>query len=249
MSRKVQDLAHSRILDGLLIDKSHFAETQLAELSTLPIPTVCVNGRVPRDAAHEPNHPANMVCIDHRVGAQMATEHLLQLGHRRIGVIAPVPFEIDYGPAMLQARATGFRDAFARRGLEWDPDWIKQGSLTDPKVTVGALDGFLGMEKRPTALYVADDAMALLAINHLRYRGLSVPADLSVMGYGGMSALFNFEPELTTIRAPWRRMGEAGVDMLLSLIAGDELAETTVILNPELVQGETVIPLLQRTVS
>jgi len=245
MSQKILDLGHSGILDGLLIDKSHFAESQMAKLSSSPVPCVYINGRLPRDAVTVAGSDADekwnkyMVCIDHRVGGQMATEHLLRLGHRRIAVIAPIPFEIPYGAAMLQARATGFRDAYARWGLEWDPELIGKGSLTDPKVVIRTVDYFLGMHERPTAMYVADDAMALLTINHLRRRGLSVPEDMSVVGYGGMSGLIMSEPELTTVRAPWRRMGELGAQMLISLLAGDPVEEESIVLAPELVHGET----------
>jgi LacI family transcriptional regulator len=154
-------------------------------------------------------------------GAQIATQHLIDLGHRRIGYINGVKDWIE-----AQNRLSGYREVLSKHGLQVDDALIAQG---DWGVESGyqAARGLLALADRPTAIFSANDIMALGAMYAIQDAGMRIPADVAVVGYDDRDFAAWIRPALTTIRMPSFEMGEAAARLLLEQIAGGELEDAT----------------------
>jgi len=242
-TRQMIDLLMGRVLDGLLIDKSRFSDVQMRMLEATQSPFVLINGRLPASgrAAHA---KAYWVSIDHEQGGRLAVEHLVRLGHRRIGLINPELSGYPRGwlPAWIGDRMAGYRRGLKAAGITPPAGWEVEGSLNDQETAVRAVDRLLAADPEPTAIFVTDDAMAIVVLNYLRRRGWRVPEDISVIGYGGWALNFVADVPLTTIRVPWELMGRLGGELLISLLHQESAAEHVRILLPELVEGRTTGP-------
>jgi LacI family transcriptional regulator, galactose operon repressor len=173
---------------------------------------------------------APVVAVDHNVGssalptvdadnlngAVIATEHLLGLGHRRIGFLTGRP---DLESARLRER--GYRVALERAGIAFDQSLIRVGGYQTETAAEGTRE-LLALADRPTALFAANDVTAIAAMSVARSFGLAVPDDLSVIGFDNVPESALSEPPLTTIEQPIQQMGYDAVKILISLIDGSE---------------------------
>ena len=163
------------------------------------------------------------VDADNRRGAQLATQHLLDLGHRRIGFVGG---RVDLESARL--RQLGFTETLQRAGLEVDPDLVRTGSYEAEESHAAAAD-LLSAPHPPTAVFAANDVSAIAVMEEAARRGLRVPEDLSVVGFDDVPESAMTRPGLTTVHQPIQEMGERAVQVLLGLLAGrapDALHET-----------------------
>jgi len=147
--------------------------------------------------------------IDHRAAAHDMTEHLLGLGHQRIGFIG--------GPADVSTavqRESGFRAAMSAAGLQ--PTLIARGDFT----YTGGFDAArrLLSKEPPTAIFAANDQMALGALNAALTAGVHVPDDLTVVGFGDTSAAQHARPSLTAVGMPRHEMGLAAMEAILAAL-------------------------------
>jgi DNA-binding LacI/PurR family transcriptional regulator len=162
----------------------------------------------------------NAVKVDDAGGAAAAAEHLLSLGHRRIGVLS-MPFRDDdrIGPVepgrlevalyvVTRARMTGYRRAFAAAGLDPDAVPVFETQNDAPSIDDGVA-WLLAREPRPTALVAMSDVIALRALDRLRERGICVPDQMSVVGFDGIPESELSLPPLTTVVQPIREKGRA----------------------------------------
>jgi LacI family transcriptional regulator len=170
---------------------------------------------------------------DNRHGADMATEHLLQLGHRRIGFVSG---RDDLESARL--RELGFRDALARHGVELDPALVRCGQYEEAAAT-DAAHQLLELPEPPTAVFAANDSSAIATMAVARSRGLSVPDQLSVIGFDDIPEGVMVEPALTTIHQPIQEMGERAIELLVQLLAGETPPVTHVTLRTHLVRRQS----------
>ncbi len=241
-TRKLINLVKSKVLDGLLIDKARFGNEQMQLLQEEGVPFVCINGRIP-DHTLDIHKEANWVCIDHAEGGRLATDYLIRKGHRRIGMIHPGISEYpqSFVPACIFQRLVGYEQALKAWGITIDSELVREGSLTDRNLVIQAVDCLVSLADRPTAIFAADDAIAIIAINRLCRLGLRVPEDISVIGYGHWSVSFVADPILTTVDVPWSRMGQLGAETLIKLIGGEDAVERSVVLQPRLWEGESAI--------
>jgi LacI family transcriptional regulator len=194
---------------------------------------------------------APIVAVDHNVrsatlptvdsdnlnGAVTATRHLLDLGHRHIGFLAGRP---DLESAHL--REEGYRRALDEAGVAYDASLVRVGGYL-PETAREAAHDLLAREPRPTAIFAANDASAIETIVVARSLGLSVPDDLSVIGFDNVPESALCEPPLTTIEQPIQRMGEEAVRMLLGLIDDPASRPDQVILPTRLVERASCKPL------
>lgn len=160
---------------------------------------------------------AASVQADHRAGGWMATDHLLGLGHRAIAHIA--------GPSGLSVateRWDGYRDKMGEAGI--DPGAIAHGDFTEGSGHRAALE-LIRSGRHFTAIFCANDLMALGAISALRSAGLEVPAQISVVGFDDIELGRYAVPALTTIRQPLEELARVAVDLLVGLLRGDEARE------------------------
>ncbi|MGH3415829.1 MAG: LacI family DNA-binding transcriptional regulator [Actinocrinis sp.] len=166
---------------------------------------------------------------DNLRGARLATEHLLELGHRRIALLGGRP---DLQSAQL--REQGYRDALEAAGVPVDEALIRTGEY-DPQVSAESARQLLSSADRPTAVFAANDQSALATIEVAAGLGLSVPADVSVVGFDNIPESALCDPPLTTVEQPIRTMGQRAIEILVRLIRGEVPEQTHVTLATRLV--------------
>lgn len=170
------------------------------------------------------------VVADNLQGARIGVEHLLGLGHTRIGMVTGRPDLVS-----AQLREQGFREAHAAAGVPVDESLLRLGAF-EPEPARDAARELLGRPDRPTAVFAANDLSALITLEVAAELGIDVPGELSVVGFDNIPESALSHPPLTTVQQPIRRMGHDAVTMLLALIAGEELPETHVTLETTLVE-------------
>ncbi len=216
-------------LSGTLIDAAIMVTPTVVGAST-EIPVVAID-------PHAGRADLPTVESDSFGGALAAVRHLIDLGHRRIGFLAGRP---DLRSAGL--REAGYRRALADAGIPFDPSLIGVGRY-ELEVTRESARVMLGVEARPTAIFAANDLSAIAVIDAAHDLGLRVPEDLSVIGFDDVPEASRRALPLTTIQQPMRRLGAVAADMAFTLLMGQELDETHVILPTRLVTRATTAPL------
>jgi LacI family transcriptional regulator len=163
------------------------------------------------------------------LGGYTATEYLISLGHRRIGIVT-FPLHLTTS----RARLAGYREALERAGIPIDPALICEGSylLGDG---VEQTRHLLDLPNPPTAIFAGNDAQAAGVSQVLYERDIRVPDQMSVIGFDDVMYTAQMSPPLTTIRQPLVEMGKMAVGMLLRLIAGEKLEANHVELSTSLV--------------
>jgi len=179
------------------------------------------------------------VRIDDFAAAKQMTEHLLDLGHRRISMIKGHPDHIA-----SNERERGYRAAMASAGLEGEIQ-ITQGYFTFRSGLL-ATEQLLDAGRRPTAIFASNDDMAAAAVSVAHRRGLEVPGDLSVVGFDDTAHATTVWPELTTIRQPVSAMANAAIELLLEEVRnrrrGISPGKADVVLDHELIIRESSGP-------
>ncbi|UUP18578.1 LacI family DNA-binding transcriptional regulator [Nitratireductor thuwali] len=180
------------------------------------------------------------VAIDNEAGAAMAVRHLHELGHRNIGHVTG-----PSGNVLTETRLAGTRKALASLGLDIRDEWFIDGDFS-LQSGADAARQWLAMEERPTALFCASDQMACGFISELSQEGLSVPGDVSIVGFDDIDIARRFIPPLTTIHQPRNAIGNAAARLLIEQISGDETEAASAVhqvLGVELVVRKSTAPL------
>ncbi|MBB6406396.1 LacI family DNA-binding transcriptional regulator [Arthrobacter sp. AZCC_0090] len=179
--------------------------TQLSALDTAGIPVVLVDpmSPAPRSAAS--------VGVANWEGGRIAAEHLLSLGHKHFALIGGVKNHL-----YSRARLDGFRSALSATDLHVEPRLVGAGDWNRDEARDFAVD-VLSREDRPTAIFAASDLMALGVYDAVRYLGLNIPGDVSVVGFDDIPEATWATPQLTTVRQPIQEMGATAFRMLLRL--------------------------------
>ncbi|MCP2073318.1 UNVERIFIED_ORG: LacI family repressor for deo operon, udp, cdd, tsx, nupC, and nupG [Pseudomonas lini] len=180
------------------------------------------------------NAPYPTISLDNRAAAQAMTDHLIGLGHRRIGIIKgprSSPLTLD--------RVAGYQDALRQAGIAADPSLICHGDFT-LKAGYDGAGTMLELADRPSALFCENDEMAIGALTRIKQMGLRVPEDISLVGFDDIPFAAYCDPPLTTISQPAEIFGQKAVEMLIALIEKKPIAERHVLLPFELtVRGST----------
>ena len=195
----------------------------LIDGAILVTPTVVdVNYGAPIVSVDPHTGPSHLPTVDsdNLRGAQLATEHLLELGHRRIAMVTGRP---DLQSAQL--REQGYRQALAAAGVAVDEDLIAVGAY-DPAVSAESARRLLAVTDPPTAVFAANDLSAIATMQVASELGLDVPRELSVVGFDNIPESALVTPALTTVDQGIRTMGLRSMELLIRLIRG-ELAEVT----------------------
>lgn len=148
------------------------------------------------------------VVIDNAAGADAVVRHLADLGHRRIALIGGPAGNTD-----AQARRSAYRAALLDRDLEADPALDVEGDFTEASGYAAAEQLLAG--ERPTAVFAANDAMAIGALRACREAGLDVPGDLALAGFDDIPVATYVTPALTSVRVPIHDMGRLAVQLVL----------------------------------
>ncbi len=216
--------------DGVLVVTSDLSSRQFAGFGVAGLPLVVI------DPVHVPQAAVTSIGATNWTGALTATEHLIDLGHRRIAYAGG-----PAGAAINQARQHGFRAAMENAGLPVDPALVVDGDFGFETGVVLA-DRLLAAGDRPTAVFAVTDVTAFGVIQAAHRAGLRVPEDLSVVGFDDTYMAAWSTPPLTTVHTPLQDMGRVAVRTLLRLIDGDTLDSHHVELATELVERESTAP-------
>ena len=212
---------HGRI-DGLILLTAGIDAGWLR--STLPrrVPAVLLY-----NSGTDQNH--DTIRVDNRFGARTAVDHLLVLGHRRIALIRG-----PAGNADAAERLRGYREALAAHGLAADPDLELPGDFGEES-GFRAGDGLAALAQPPTAVFAANDAMAIGCLAALRARGLRVPDEVSLVGFDDIPIARYLTPALTTVQVPIAEIGGRALERLVSVLQdGRETAKRHDVVTPTL---------------
>lgn len=215
---------------GVLLVAASLSAAQRRRLTTRSIPFVVI------DTDGEPPPDVPTVGSDNWNGGLVATRHLLELGHRRIAAIS--------GPGDMlcsRARLDGYRTALEEAGVAFDPALVRSG---DFEVESGYRSGreLLDLPERPTAVFAGSDMQAIGLLRAAQERGISVPRDLSVVGYDDLPLATWTAPALTTVRQPLLEMATTATRLLLDLARGETPMARRVNLATGLVVRESTAP-------
>ena len=175
------------------------------------------------------------VCIDDYRGGYLATGHLLEEGHRRIGFAGPAVF----ASTVIYARYRGYADALAAYGLEPNPAWVFDGVYRH-EGGMQVAEKILGMDSRPTAIVASEDLIACGIMKRLQELGLSVPEDVSLVGFDNSEPSKIVTPMLTTVNQFIRRKADTAVEMLLRAMEDPGYRKDQKIIDVDLVKRGTV---------
>ncbi|ADH90835.1 transcriptional regulator, LacI family [Ancylobacter novellus DSM 506] len=195
-------------------------------------------GRLPLVLACEwiPGIAAPRVKIDNREAAMMAVEHLIGLGHRSVAHVAG-----PRGNVLSEARLAGTEQALAAHGLPAPMVFPGDFSLESGR-RAGAAWLALPPHERPTAVFLASDAMACGFIGEVQHHDVMVPRDVSVMGFDDIELVSHMTPALSTIRQPREALGRRAAQRLLDRIGGDDRADDTILPVELVLRGSTAPP-------
>lgn len=178
------------------------------------------------------DHPkCASVKIDDIAGARSATQHLVNQGHKKIGLMSGRPDD-PFNFSVPQDRRKGFMQVLAENGLEWLPQREVHGDFT-MHTAVRAMDDLLARPNRPTAIFCESDEMAMGAMQALRRHGLKAPDDISIVGFDGHE-MAEFS-ELTTIEQPVQLMGEMAAWSIMERLRKPNVEPPTLVLPTTLV--------------
>lgn len=204
------------------------------------LPADALQGRVPVVEACEwvPGLPAPRVKIDNRAAAGMAINHLADLGHLRIGHVAG-----PRGNVLTEARLGGTQDTLHDRGLPFPASALYPGDFSlESGRDAATLWLAQPADTRPTALFLASDAMACGFIGEVQRHGLVVPRDVSVVGFDDIELIAHISPPLTTIRQPRTAIGRVAAERLLAVLAGQISPDDTILPVELVIRSSTARP-------
>lgn len=190
---------------GVVLVMSGLPEAARRQLRVRNIPFVII------DPAGDPPPEVPAVGAANWSGGTLAARHLLELGHRRIGVIA--------GPddmLMARARLSGFRSALEAAGVSLPPEYVRAGDFSLESGVARGLE-LLSLPEPPTAVFAANDLQALGVYEAARTHDVSIPSELSVVGFDDLPVAAWVGPPLTTVRQPTADMAEQATRLVLHL--------------------------------
>ena len=218
------DAMLSRRMDGVIIGDSHIGDTAGYELQSRGVPYVLVMRRLEGHLS---------VTTDDELGGRLAAQHLLELGHKRVGVVAG-----DLLASTGRERSQGFRRAFEAAGYPVeDPYVVSTGFGTAAGRAAGAQ--LLALPVPPTAIFAVDDLTALGAMGAIRAAGKRLREDVALIGYNDLTLAENLPVPLTSVRSDLLAMGRLSVEALLQGIDGKTASST--LLPPVLVPRATTV--------
>lgn len=221
-----RNVARRERIDGLLIMSLAPWDEDAARWLEAQVPTVLVDAR----------HPAlNRLVIDDVEGGRIATDHLLQLGHRKIGFVSDY-LEDPFGFVSSLDRFEGYYMALEAAAVSFRPEYHRQGVHGREQAKRLAIE-LLTLPDRPTAIFAASDTQAMGVLAAARELGLRVPEDLSVIGYDDIEAAEYLR--LTTMRQPSFEIGVEGARLLLEAIEQPAEQPEEILFSTELIVRET----------
>jgi LacI family transcriptional regulator len=221
----------ARQVDGLIAATARLDVELLAQVAADGIPVVLVNRSL-----EDGSLPA--VTVNDRQGIGLAVEHVVSLGHERIGHVAG-PQNVSTG----HQRRLGFVEAMRAAKLEVPEAWISVSSAFTESEGARTCEELIEHEPRLTAIVAANDRLAIGCYDVLEARALRCPEDVSIVGFNDMPFIDRLRPPLTTVRVPQREIGTVAADLLLERLADSDQDSREILLEPALIiRGSTAPP-------
>jgi DNA-binding LacI/PurR family transcriptional regulator len=225
-----RDIPRRERVDGLLIISLSPRDDDVDRFLRAGVPTVLLDARHPR---------LSRTVTDDVAGGRMATQHLIDLGHHRIGYVSD-PLENPFNFVSSRDRYEGYRQALDEAGIPFQSEYHRQGEHGRKEARENALR-LLSLPDPPTAIFAASDTQAIGVLEAAQEMGLRVPEDLSIVGYDDIEVAEYLH--LTTMRQPLFVSGVQGVELLLESIAAPPSSPRRVVLPFELVARGTTAPM------
>lgn len=222
----IERLLEQRV-EGLIYAATWHRGVRVPEIAR-EVPTVLVN-------CFDVDARFPAVVPDERAGGYRATERLVRAGHRRIGFINLTP-----GIPAAIGRREGYLDALREAGIEPDEDLEVAGHATADS-GFAAAEQLLDLPAPPTAIFCANDRMAMGAYDAIKERGMRIPHDVAVIGFDNQVLISDYlRPKLTTVALPFEQMGAIGVDLLAAITAGESTDTKIVTVDCPLLERSSV---------
>lgn len=236
-AQRLQDYMLSNRADGLLLLDGSLEPATLQALVRAPnsVPMVVACEEIPNSGFHT-------VITDNMVAAERATQHLIDLGHRRIAHLL--------GPernTVARDRLAGYTTALNRAGITLRQEWLFRGNF-QMESGLAAAAHFMSLTERPTAVFAANDESAIGFLSGLHQHGIKCPRDISIVGFDDLGVAAHYAPPLTTMRQPRELLGRMSAEMLIDILEGTDhqRGPMRVVLNSELVVRESTAHLAMR---
>jgi LacI family transcriptional regulator len=195
-------LAIQDSVDGVILLNTHDGDRGLAEIAAAGFPLVVIGTLSDREISQ--------VDIDNRAAAARVTQHLIDLGHRDIAMIAHAPL-VYYA---AQERLEGFRRTLKANRLGTKEAWIRRGDFTEESGQ-RCMRELLSLPERPTAVFAGNDMIAYGALKAIKDAGLNVPHDISLAGFDDDFLSCYLNPPLTTLSVPAAALGARAAQLLI----------------------------------
>jgi LacI family transcriptional regulator len=223
-------ILHGRT-DGLIVMSPHLVEVKtLLHHARSSLPVVLIGPQTPIEGI-------DTIRVDNEGGARQVGRHLIELGHRRIAVIGGPRGNID-----AAARSAGFKTALEEAGISMKPQWMLNGDFTDS----GGYEiarRILACSPRPTAVFASNDSMAIGLLRAFLEHRISIPGEMSVVGFDDIEIASYMHPSLTTVHVDISQLGSIAVRSLLESRNGQHRSmERHVLLSAQLVVRESTGP-------
>lgn len=221
----IERLLRSGRADGVILSDARTNDERARRLHEINLPFVMF-GRCPE----LPDHP--WVDTDGRAGIRRATEHLIQNGHRRIGLLG-----LPHSFSCALDRAAGYHDALAAAGIAANPGY-EATDLHDSAETRAAMLELLSLPNRPTAFVATSDMIALQATIAASQHGLRAGRDYAITGFDDLPIVEHVVPALTSMRQPLEKICDGLIAILLQVL-DNESGERHMLFEPELIVRES----------
>lgn len=234
--QRMAQLLASRSVDGLIVTGSPFGERHRAAIRRVKLPLVVIG-------SHEVGPNDWSIYADSRQGSEEAVRHLLAQGRKRVALITgPVEH------AASRRKLEGYRQAHVYAGLEIDPSLhVVEAAIHSREGGQRAIESLLSADVPFDAIFAADDLLAIGALAGLAARGMSVPDDVAIVGWGDLEESRYTHPPLSSVHIDFRQLGWLGGLILARMVAGEDPPPARVKLETTLVArqssaGGTITP-------
>jgi len=225
------NLAKNRLADGIIIMSQELDVAEFREI----IQDVSVIQCFEYD-----DHPdISYVSIDNEKAAYDAVEHLVKLGHQRVGLLS-----VNAHYLSARHRENGYRKALADAHMTIDESLIARGSYRYKSGYENAIQ-LLTSQCPPTAIFAVSDVLAIGAVKAIKSLGLSVPEDVSVMGFDNIYFSSMYSPSISTVSQPAYQIGEKAMELLIDMMKGEKKLDQHILLDHHLIIRESTACLRQ----
>lgn len=219
-------IARSHLVDGIILLKTKINDKGLEDLKKIDFPFILVNHR-------SSSKKYNFVDTYNIKGAKLAVEYLYSLGHKKIAFVSGAMDETN-----AIDRLKGYKKTLKSLGLQYRQEWIISGKFSR-ETAYEASKELITSKDLPTAIFCSDDYMAIGVMDRIKEAGLSVPKDISIIGFDDIEISSFINPSLTTVRQSIYEIGKRSTELLLDLINKKRTSPISELLDVELIIRES----------